>query len=135
MYSSPLLRGRTGRSTRATQFAAIGWLARMAAETSCFEAQSSALRRSQLSHARRRQLAAWHELQRTERASLPPMLWIVAAERSPRLEQLFELREHASWPTGFRFATAGERWCLVVVPALPVERATLPLRAMGRGRA
>jgi hypothetical protein len=111
VYATPLLPGREGRRARARLFGELGWLARMVTAPSCFEAQSTPLRRSQLAQARRRQFAAWHELQREQRAAPPRMLWLLAAERAPKLDRLFELRDQAEWPRGFRFAAAGERWC------------------------
>lgn len=130
VFTTPSRRSTASVEERAARY---GWLARMAATPACFEAYSVPLRLSRVLHARRRQLAVWHELSRERVTNVLPFLWLLAPGASAALQEGFGLDARRDWPSAFRFSPRAERWAIVLLPQLEVSRATLPLRALGRG--
>lgn len=118
----------------AEAFHRLGWLARMVERPSIIEPYSNTVRISQVQQCLRKQLTLSHAQGRAEQDEVNvPCLWILSVGDARRATQGFELRAREGWPQGFRFAAPALGLCVIVISELPKERATLPLRLLGRG--
>ncbi len=118
-----------------------GLFGRMTSRRSAYECVHNPPSVAQLRELARKHLA-WHQeltlraRRHRPRARVPlPPLYVVCAGRPTQALAKMHARRARTWPAGFydvTFALTGMR--VVVVPELPVTRATLPLRLMGRDR-
>jgi hypothetical protein len=115
------------------QFARLGWFAKMAAHPALFEPFSTTPQLDSLRDCVRKQLNYHHQLRLQHREALLPHLWVLSAGEARQVTTELGLAPRASWPPGFRLAPPGWGIGLVVLSELPPDRATLPLRLLGRG--
>ena len=62
-----------------------------------------------------------------------PRLWLLSVGDARTATEAFALGPREGWPRGFRFGPWGQQLSVIVISDLPSERATLPLRLLGRG--
>jgi hypothetical protein len=118
----------------AEAFHRLGWLARMAEQPSLIEPYSSTVRIGHVRQCLRKQLTLSHVQGKAEEETVDvPCLWILSVGDARQATQGFGLGSREDWPQGFRFAAPAFELCVIVVSELPKERATLPLRLLGRG--
>jgi hypothetical protein len=115
-------------------FQRLGWLAKMAQQSSIIEPYSTTVRVSDVRQCLRKQLTLSHSQGKAEEEMAEvPFLWIPSAGDARQATEGFELRARDGWPQGFRFAAPALELCVIVLSELPKQGATLPLRLLGRG--
>lgn len=118
-------------------FSERGILARMAIEPCLFEPFSSPVTEDEVRACLRKLLNQRSALRRRARKHAPPSrLWVLSGGRPRWFLETAEVEPAAGWPHGFYRFRGAPLYELIVVllPEIPVDRDTLILRLMGRGR-